>query len=436
MRDTSVAQIQQYFSAQKDYFTRGETRQLAFKQRALLKLKAAISAHSEEIFQALAEDLGKDRDQVEMAEIGAVINEIDFALEHLEQWCTPREVQTPAALQPSQSFIHHEPFGVCYIVGPFNYPINLTMLPLIGAIVGGNSALVKPSESTPNAARVIEKIVASAFDTCHVAVIQGGREVNEYALSLALDFIFFTGSPQVGKVVMQAAARQLIPFVLELGGKCPVLVLEDADLDQVAEQIVFGRFFNSGQTCIAPDYVLVPEALNEALVTRLVALTRSLYPQLGSTGKLITARQVQRLDQLLGSSTGRVVLGGQSDSEQRYFAATLVEQVGWDDSLMREELFGPLLPIVQYRDLDATVANINHYHYKPLAAYVFTKDRERGLALLAKIPSGDAQINAVITHSMSPYLPFGGVGPSGIGSYHGEYSFSAFTYQRSIRTVP
>lgn len=435
MEDTSIVEIDKIFKAQKAFFKQGKTKELVFKKDALERLKQKILDSSAHIHEALTQDLGKDKDQIDQAEIAAVIGEIDFALAHLEQWQLPEEVNTPEALQPSKCFVYNEPYGVCYIIGPFNYPFNLTLIPLIGAIIGGNTAILKPSENTPCSSQVIADIVSSIFVPEHIAVVQGGKAVNEHILALQLDFIFFTGSSKVGKIVMEAASKQLIPVVLELGGKSPAIVLEDANLELAAEQLVFGRFFNSGQTCIAPDYILVAESIKPTLVEKLKEKTLQMYPEIFSTGKVISTTQIARLKSLLEQSQGQLVVGGNTDIENRHFQATVVADVTWDDSLMQEEIFGPILPVVSYQNLDDMINLINEKHYKPLAAYVFTHNHDAGLSVLGQIPSGDAQVNGVISHSMSPYLPFGGVGPSGIGCYHGQYNHSAFTYKRSIRVA-
>ncbi len=436
MKTTSIDEIDNLFSRQRKFFSDGKTIDLAVRKEALRRLRAAVLGNKEAVYAGLADDLGKTRDIVDLAEIGEVVNEIDFALANLDDWVAPKTVPTPKDLAPSDSCVLQEPFGVAYIIGPFNYPINLTLAPLIGALAAGNTAIVKPSENTPESAAVIGTIIKEAFAEDYVAVIQGGRAENTHLLSLPFDVIFFTGSPGVGKVVMKAAAEHLTPVVLELGGKCPLIVLPDADLDQVVEQIMFGKFINSGQTCIAPDYLYVQEDVREKLLEKLVPRIESSLSAVDSTGKIVTVDQVERLKSLVAETNGKVLVGGFSDPAKRAFSATVVDNVGWDDSLMKGELFGPILPVLTFKTAADAVKEVNRHHPKPLALYIFTKERAKSAQFIRNIQSGDAQVNSVMLHAFSPYLPFGGVGPSGMGEYHGHYSFLAFTHRKSVRYVP
>ncbi|MDA7085540.1 aldehyde dehydrogenase family protein [Pseudomonas sp. SA3-5] len=435
MNFPSSESIDTLFALQREFFASRQTRPIEFRKHSLERLKQAVLDHRELLYVALDEDLGKPKGDVDLAEIGAVIHEIDFALAHLDEWATPQAVPTPELIAPSQCYVTQEPFGVTYIIGPFNYPVNLTLTPLIGAIIGGNTCILKPSETTPNTSLVIEKIIQQAFAPDYIAVVQGGRDENTHLLSLPFDFIFFTGSPNVGKVVMQAAAAHLTPVILELGGKCPLIALADADLDLVVSQLMFGKFINSGQTCIAPDYLYVHSSIKDALLARLVQRIHQDLPDIGSTGKVVTGQQVSRLEGLLSLSEGKVLVGGQSDAERRVFSATVVDQVKWDDALMAEELFGPILPVLTFDSVDTAVDLINQHHPKPLAVYVFARHTQSATPIINHIQSGDAQVNGVMLHAFSPYLPFGGVGSSGIGEYHGRYSFQAFTHKKSVRVV-
>lgn len=425
--------IDNIFNTQKAFFATRQTFDIGYRKAALQKLREVLVAHKEPLYLALAEDLGKPKEHVDLAEIGAVLHEIDYALANLDEWAAPQPVPTPDIIAPSQCFITQEPFGVSYIIGPFNYPVNLTLSPLVGAIIGGNTCILKPSETTPQTSAVLQDIISTAFDPRYIAVVQGGRAQNSHLLSLAFDFIFFTGSPTVGKVVMKAAAEHLTPVILELGGKCPLVVLPDADLDLVTEQLMFGKFINSGQTCIAPDYVLAHSSVKAALAGKLEAAIRRDLAQLGSTGKLVTTRQTGKLADLLAQTKGHIRVGGQSDVERRMFSATVVDDVQWDDSLMQEELFGPILPLLGFDTVDEVVALINTHHPKPLALYVFTADSDSATPIISHVQSGDAQVNGVMVHVFSPYLPFGGIGASGMGEYHGHYSYLAFTHKKSIR---
>ena len=429
-------QIDDVFQKQQGFFKSRETYSVDFRKASLNKLRKSVLANKEVLYAALEADLGKPREHVDLAEIGAVIHEIDFALAHLEEWMAPIKVPTDTLVAPSECYVTQEPLGVTYIIGPFNYPVNLTLVPLVGAIIGGNTCILKPSETTPQTARALAKIINEAFPPEYIAVVQGGRQQNAQLLGMPLDFIFFTGSPNVGKIVMEAASKNLTPVILELGGKCPLIVLHDADVDQVVDQIMFGKFINSGQTCIAPDYLYVHTSIKNELMVKLIGRISKDLPNIDSTGKVVTSRQVEHLASALKNTDGDVVIGGQSDAERRVFSATVIDNVQWDDTLMADELFGPLLPVLSFDSVDAAVDLINEHHPKPLAAYVFTKNKESAMPIIDGIQSGDAQVNGVMLHAFSPYLPFGGIGTSGMGEYHGHYSFLAFTHKKSIRIVP
>ena len=426
--------IDNAFAAQKSAFLSGKTTEIAYRLENLKRFKQVILEHKEEIYQALDSDLGKTPEIVDMAEIGAVTEEIDAMLDNLAQWSQDEVFPLTGAFAGSEGRIRAEPYGLTYIIGPFNYPFNLTLTPLIGAIAAGNTAILKPSESTPATSAIIKKVVEKTFDADIVTVIEGGRTENEILLAKPFDFFFFTGSPKVGKIIMKAAADHLAPVVLELGGKCPVVVFEDADIDALVERLTFTKFLNSGQTCVAPDYLLVPESLKEKVVEKLLAKLSTDYAD-KSIGKVVSARQIETLAGYLIDTQGKIVAGGEYDEASRQFAATVVTDVTWDDALMKDEIFGPILPIISYTDLSTVRENIITYHEKPLAIYAFSRDTDAALAFISTIQSGDAQINDMLTHAMCPQLPFGGIGPSGMGKYHGKTSFDIYSHKRSIRTV-
>lgn len=429
--------IDHTFELQKTFFDSGKTAAFEFRKSALQKLKEAVFYHKKEIEDALFEDLGKKKEEVAQFEIAAVITEIDYALENLESWMNEdyKEVPVPESFQPSKGYIKRESFGVCYIIGPFNYPVNLTFSPLVGAIIGGNTAIVKPSENNPKTSKVIEKIINNTFPENYIRVYQGAVEENTYLLSLPFDFIFFTGSPTVGKIVMEAASKHLTPFVLELGGKSPFIVEQSADLEQAAEQLLFGKLVNSGQTCIAPDYVYIDKNIKNEFIAKIAEKLSEGYMELGYIGKIVSQKQTEKLSSYLKETTGDILLGGKYDIEKRFFQPTIVDNVHWDDVLMKQELFGPIIPILTFDKIEEVPKHVNKYTAKPLALYIFTKEKEKGIGLINSIQSGDAQINGVFVHAASPYFPFGGVGSSGIGEYHGKYSYEAFTHKKSIRIV-
>ena len=431
---TIQAVIDQAFAAQKEAFLSGKTRDVDGRLANLRRFKQAILDNKQAIYQALDSDLGKTPEVVDMAEIGAVTEEIDVMLENLATWAQDDVFPLTGHFAGSEGRIRAEPYGLTYIIGPFNYPFNLTLTPLVGAIAAGNTAILKPSESTPATSAIIKKVIAESFDPEIVTVIEGGRKENEILLTKPFDFFFFTGSPNVGKIIMKAAADHLAPVVLELGGKCPVVVFEDADIDLLIERLTYTKYLNSGQTCVAPDYLLVPEAISQQVVDKLLAKIAADY-QGKSVGKVVNAKQVEKLAGYLKETKGKVVAGGDYDEQRRQFAATVVTDVEWDDALMQDEIFGPILPILSYTDLASVREKISTYHEKPLAIYAFSQDEQAAIDFIATIQSGDAQINDMLTHAMCPQLPFGGIGPSGMGKYHGKTSFDIYSHKRSIRTV-
>lgn len=426
-------QISTIFNSQQEFFASHKTRDVAFRKNALQQLKKTILDHKEDIYKALDADLGKSKIEADEYEIDVSIAEIDYAFNHIDEWVKDEKPPVDKILQPSELVVSREPFGVSYIIGPFNYPIDLTFAPLVGAIVSGCTAIVKPSENTPETAAVIEKIIKSAFEPNYIAVVQGALEENTYLLSLPFNFIFFTGSPTVGKIVMKAAAEHLTPIMLELGGKCPTIILPDADLDQVVKTIAVGKFANSGQTCVAPDYILAHKSIKDKLVEKLTAHLQQNFMELGKIGKIISTKQVERIIGYLKNTKGKILIGGKCDVEKRHVQPVIVDNVTWDDTLMQQELFAPILPILTFEDIDTVDQLVNKHHGKPLAAYVYTKDYALGRHILNKIPSGDSQINGVFNHVASNVLPFGGVGASGMGEYHGKYSYYAFTHRKSLR---
>ncbi len=425
--------INDIFAAQKQWFQTGNTRDIEVRMQALRKLRQVILNNKPAIYAALESDLGKTPEIVDLAEIGAVVEEIDSMLAGLPEWSQDQVFPLEGTLAGSEGRIRAEPYGVSYVIGPFNYPFNLTLTPLAGIIAAGNTAILKPSEATPATSAVIRQVIEQAFPAEYVAVVEGARRENELLLAKPFDFIFFTGSPGVGKVVMKAAADQLAPVVLELGGKCPVVVLEDADIPQLVERVCFAKYLNSGQTCVAPDYLLVPESLQPEVIRQLKQALDNMQGQ--NIGKVVSERQIEKLAGYLSNTAGQVLSGGSFDKVTRQFAPTVVSHVGWEDALMQEEIFGPILPVLSYRDLDDCRENIIRYHDKPLALYVFSRDTGRALEFISTVQSGDAQINDALSHVLSTQLPFGGIGPSGMGKYHGKASFDTCSHQRSVRTV-
>ncbi|MCJ8152768.1 aldehyde dehydrogenase family protein [Chryseobacterium sp. SSA4.19] len=423
------------FEKQKMFFATQQTKDISFRKTQLQRLRSVYASFTDAICQAVNIDLGKSRQEAEYVEVQIVLNELDYIIENMEEWVKPTflPVSTHSSGAEMVSKIIYEPYGVTYIIGPFNYPMQLTFSPLIGALMSGNTAIIKPSENTPHVSAVIESIVKEAFDEEYVTVFQGAIEENTFLLTLPFNYIFFTGSPNVGKVVMKAAAEQLIPLTLELGGKSPTIVHKDADIKKAVQRIAAGKFINCGQTCVAPDYIYVHESVKEALVDEFKAYLSATYhdESLGKIGKIVSQNQIKNLAGYLEDAPEKVVYGGNYDLETRHFEATLMTDVSWEDAVMQQEIFGPVLPILTYDDINEALTEINR-RPKPLALYVFSEDQNFADDVIAKTTSGDAEINSTLIHVGSHLLPFGGVGTSGMGKYHGRFSLDNFSHQRSV----
>lgn len=430
--------IKEVFEKQKDFFGTQATKEITFRKRQLQNFRKVFASYTDAICEAVNIDLGKSRAEAEYVEVQIVLDELDDMIENMEEWAKPTYVKSKPHASGAEviSKYVYEPYGVNYIIGPFNYPVQLTFSPLIGALMAGNTAIIKPSENTPHVAQVIEDIVTEAFDEKYVAVFQGAIEENTYLLSLAFDYIFFTGSPNVGKIVMKAAAEQLIPLTLELGGKSPTIVHHDADIEKAVQRISAGKWINCGQTCVAPDYVYVHESVKGAFIDQLKSYLKATYndESLGKIGKIVSQHQIGNLAGYLDAAPEKVIYGGKYDLETRHFEATLMDDVNWNDAVMQQEIFGPILPILTYSNIDEVLKEINS-RPKPLALYVFSESQQFADDVIARTTSGDAEINSTLIHVGSHYLPFGGVGASGMGKYHGRFSLENFSHQRSILQV-
>ncbi len=438
MDQQSEKKIREIFTQQKAFFKTNQTKDIEFRKAQLRNFREVFLNHTDALCEALDIDLGKSRKEAEYVEIQIVISELDYLLENIDDWAKPTEVPSkplPSGAEVS-SKIMYEPYGVNYIIGPFNYPVQLTFSPLIGALISGNTAIIKPSENTSHVAKVLEDIVKESFDESYVAVVQGAIEENTLLLSLPFDYIFFTGSPNVGKIVMKAAAEQLIPLTLELGGKSPTIVHKDADLDKAVARISYGKWINCGQTCVAPDYIYIHESVKDEFIEKFKTYLKNTYEDqtLGKIGKIVSQQQIKNLAGYLEAAPEKVIYGGNYDLETRHFEATLMDNVTWDDKVMQQEIFGPILPIMTYNDIDEALEEINN-RPKPLALYVFTEDQDFAQDVLNRTTSGDAEINSAIVHVGSHFLPFGGVGTSGMGKYHGKFSFDNFSHTRSVLQV-
>lgn len=417
----------------KEYFETGETKNVDFRIQQLVKLKKAIGNNERLIIDALFKDLHKSEFEAYATEIGYLYDSIGYFIKNLKKWVKVKKVRTPLVHFGSKSYIYAEPYGTVLIVGPFNYPFQLVLEPLVGAISAGNCAVIKPSEFTPNISKIIIKIIKETFSERYIRVIEGGKEVTSTLINSPFDYIFFTGSVAVGKIVMEAAAKNLVPVALELGGKSPCIVDKDANIDISAQRIVWGKFMNSGQTCVAPDYILVHKEVKKQLVDKILETIKKFY---GSNpkdskdyGRIVNERQLNRLIQLIQKE--KVLIGGEYDVENLYIAPTVLDNVTWQDKVMEDEIFGPILPILEYENIDNAIAQINS-RSKPLALYLFTEDKEVEKKVIENVSYGGGCVNDTMTHLASPFLPFGGVGTSGIGSYHGKKSFEAFSHMKSV----
>ncbi|HAR5212285.1 TPA: aldehyde dehydrogenase [Staphylococcus aureus] len=426
--------IEQKFYDSKAFFNTQQTKDISFRKDQLKKLSKAIKSYESDILEALYTDLGKNKVEAYATEIGITLKSIKNARKELKNWTKTKNVDTPLYLFPTKSYIKKEPYGTVLIIAPFNYPFQLVFEPLIGAIAAGNTAIIKPSELTPNVARVIKRLINETFDANYIEVIEGGIEETQTLIHLPFDYVFFTGSENVGKIVYQAASENLVPVTLEMGGKSPVIVDETANIKVASERICFGKFTNAGQTCVAPDYILVHESVKDDLITALSKTLREFYgqniQQSPDYGRIVNLKHYHRLTSLLNSAQMNIVFGGHSDEDERYIEPTLLDHVTSDSAIMQEEIFGPILPILTYQSLDEAIAFI-HQRPKPLSLYLFSEDENATQRVINELSFGGGAINDTLMHLANPKLPFGGVGASGMGCYHGKYSFDTFTHEKS-----
>lgn len=424
--------IKEILQSQKDFFRSGATLPVSFRLDALRRLRALIVSREDEICRALASDLGKSGYESYMCEVGLALSEISYMIRHLRKFSREKTVLTPLSQFASRSFRKPSPYGNVLIMSPWNYPFLLTIEPLADAIAAGNTAIVKPSAYSPAVSSVTAGLIAECFEPCYVAAVTGGRSENQTLLEQKFDMIFFTGSQSVGKEVLRHAAENLTPAVLELGGKSPCIVDKTANLSLTARRVVFGKFLNCGQTCVAPDYILCHESVKEAFVSEIIRQIR------GQFGDAFTSRDYGRIvnekhfDRLLGLiDPSKVVCGGRSDRTSLKIEPTVLDDVTWDDPVMAEEIFGPILPVLTYRDEDEIFALLGD-RPKPLALYIFSRDSSVIRRVTSRLSFGGGCVNDVVIHLATSRLPFGGVGESGMGSYHGRDGFEAFSHTKSI----
>ena len=434
MKDGNIMDdIKTILAGQKDFFDSGRSRDVAFRAAQLDTLHSVIRDNQQDILNALKQDLSKSAYEGYLTEVGIVLDEIRYVRKHLARWAKPKRVRTHLFQFPGASYIYPEPYGVALIISPWNYPLQLVVGPLIGSLAAGNCSVVKPSEFAPATARIFSEIIGGHFDRNFIAVIEGDARISKALLDEKFDYIFFTGSVDIGKVVMAAAARNLTPVTLELGGKSPCIVDRDADSATAARRIVSGKFINAGQTCIAPDYLLVHRSLKAELMNRMKTFISQFYGpdprESPDYPRIINEKHFLRLEKLM--QHGKIIAGGQADRQELYMAPTILDEVTWDDPIMQQEIFGPILPVLAFDNLAETIPRIKSLP-EPLALYLFSNNKQHHEKIIKDIPFGGGCINDTLLHFTNPHLPFGGTGSSGIGSYHGKRSFDTFSHQKSI----
>ena len=415
------------------FFKTQKTKDVGFRKRCLKRLKQEIINQEEAIHNALYADFKKPKFESIISETDLVLSELSYILKNLSSWAQPKNVSPSLLNFPSTDVIYSEPYGRTLIISPWNYPFQLTMIPLIGAIAAGNTVVLKPSELTPNTSKVVEKILSSVFEPEHLSVIHGDAKITQNLLAIKWDYIFFTGSVKVGKIVAKAAAEYLTPTTLELGGKNPCIIHESAPIKLSAKRIVWGKFLNAGQTCIAPDYILIHKSIKDKFVEALKSEINNAYSEnqefSEDIARIINQKNFKRLNNLLKNET--ILFGGHTNSETLFISPTLIDEPKLNSPVMLDEIFGPILPILSYendREVDAIISN----YEKPLSLYIFSKNKSFTKNILSKHSFGGGAINDTIIHFANHRLPFGGVGHSGNGAYHGKRTFNTFSHQKPI----
>ena len=424
--------IHEIVESEKHFFRTGVTRGVDFRIDMLKKFRKAIIENEELISASLKADLNKQPFESYMCETGLLLEEINFHIKRLKKWSKTRRVKSGIGQLPGKSYVCPEPYGVVLIMAPWNYPVQLCLMPLVGAISAGNCAVVKPSAYAPESSRVISKLIESAFPTGFVTAVEGGREANKVLLDEPFDYIFFTGSVAVGKTVMEAAAKRLTPVTLELGGKSPIIVDETANLPLAARRIAFGKVLNAGQTCVAPDYLMIEKSVEAPFIEAYKKALADFFPDGDMSGmvRIINDKHFERVCNILDNS-GNVVIGGARDAETRFIEPSVLTGVPIDSPAMQQEIFGPVLPVLPYEKLDDCIDFIRS-RPKPLALYIFSENKMNQEKVLNSCSFGGGCINDTVIHLASSHMSFGGVGESGMGSYHGKKSFDTFTHYRSV----
>lgn len=424
--------IEEIVQKQRGFFTTGATKSVQFRINALLRLKATILDNEEKIFEALKQDLNKSKTESYMTELGMVLDEISVCLKHTSSWAKNKRVATPLAQFAASSFVVSEPFGVVLVMSPWNYPFQLSLSPVIGAIAAGNCVIIKPSAYAPNTAQIIADIIAECFPPKYITVVQGGRQENQELLEQKFDYIFFTGGVEVGKLVMEKASKHLTPVSLELGGKSPCIIDKSANLEMAAKRIIFGKFLNAGQTCVAPDYLFVHQDVKDEVLAYMKKYIKTFYGEnpLDNLNypKIINEKHYQRIMGLIQGE--KAVVGGVGKNNIQ-IAPTILVDITPESKIMQEEIFGPVLPVITFKRISEVTSYVNSKP-KPLALYLFTTNKKMEQHILSTISFGGGCINDTIIHLATSHMGFGGVGESGMGSYHGKCSFDTFSHKKSI----
>ncbi|REC50076.1 aldehyde dehydrogenase [Chryseobacterium pennipullorum] len=424
-------EIEKILHSQREFFKTQQTKSIAFRKMYLEKLRDLIISHENMLYDAILKDFGKSRFDTLTTEISFVLNDIDYYLKNLKSLSKPKKVNTNLVNQLGSSRIYSDPLGCVLVIGAWNYPYQLSLSPLVAAVAAGNCCILKPSEIAHHTMMAMSVLINENFPPEYLRVYEGGIDETTALLKLKFDKIFFTGSTKVGKIVYKAAAEHLTPVILELGGKSPAIVTKDANLEVAAKRIVWGKFLNAGQTCVAPDYLLVEETVQEQFLEMLRKYIREFSYDPGSAQytRIINQRNFHRLTTLIDQK--KVYTGGDFNEEQLYIAPTILNAVDWNDEIMQEEIFGPILPVISFQSYNTVLNSILELE-KPLAAYLFTNNSEEKEIFTRKLSFGGGCINDTIMHLSNDHLPFGGVGSSGIGNYHGKYGFEAFSHQKAI----
>lgn len=429
--------VKELVADQHAFFNSNKTKEVSFRINRLKQLKAILKQREQDFIKAIKKDFQKPPLESYGTEIGFLYSEIDHILRHIKQWNKPERVWGSLINFPSRSYIYRQPYGVSLVIGAWNYPLLLSLSPALGSIAAGNCTIIKPSEISAHTSSLLAEVINSNFDRGYLKVIEGAAETTQQLLSEPLDYIFFTGSTRVGKIIMQEAAKQLTPVTLELGGKSPAIVHSDADIKTAAKRITWGKFLNAGQTCVAPDYIYVHKDLKKPLLKHLVQEITAFYgpdPRESSDfARIINNKHFNRLKGYLDNGT--IVAGGQTDEQNLYIAPTILDEVEWDDDVMQEEIFGPILPVITFEELSVAINDIRS-RPTPLSLYLFTDNKDIEEKIIKELPFGGGCINDTIAHLGNLNLPFGGLGQSGFGNYHGKSSFDIFTHKKSIMKKP